>query len=318
VAAIEQTNALPDIMVKYILIANQQCLSDDYIQGVVYDYRNQMFPGGIEEVHSYISDTVSPRQQLEANISYYASQRKTYLDLIKKYYLADNAGNSLNNLTDLLSNETDIESQYELVFAQLSKQDYEGAANTLENIGDLVKYRNKAEEIERYNKMSSIIPILVRVETDNSWDYVPQTDKDSLIVLSETNRGLPGSIARAARLQFEEEFVYDEPIYTYEPETLRMAKPIRKTTTKPADENYLKIKPNPADEYIVVSYSINGIVNEPKLFITDAMGRTLLVKNLSKTTDEQLLIIKDYAKGNYICTITNNGKPIKSGKFIKN
>ncbi|MEI6821686.1 MAG: T9SS type A sorting domain-containing protein [Bacteroidota bacterium] len=85
-----------------------------------------------------------------------------------------------------------------------------------------------------------------------------------------------------------------------------------------SDESYLKISPNPANEYITVSYNINGVINGLRLFITDAMGRAVYDKNLNKAKDEQLLIIKDYAKGTYFCTIFNNGKVIKSGKFIKN
>ena len=91
-ATIYQTNVLPDIMVKYILIANPQSLSNEYIQQVVYENRMDMFPGGIEEITSYITDTVSPRQILEANVSYYTSQRKTYLDMLKKYYLLIHQG----------------------------------------------------------------------------------------------------------------------------------------------------------------------------------------------------------------------------------
>ena len=309
---------LPDIMVKYILIANPQSLRSNFLSGFIYDCRYGMFSSYTEEsAFLYENDTVSPRQQLEANISYFASQRKTYFDLTIKYYLADTTGNSLNYLKDMLSSETDIESQYELVFAQIKKQDYDGATTTLENIGYFVNLKNQAEEIERYNKMSSIIPILVRVETDNSWDYVSETDKDTLIYLSENDRGLPGSIARALRLQFDEKFVYNEPIYTYEDETLKMAKPIRKTHKALSNESYMKINPNPADEFIIISYNINDAINRLRLFITDASGKTIIEKELYKAKDQQMQTVKNYAKGNYICTLFNNGKPIKSVKFIK-
>ena len=97
-----------------------------------------------------------------------------------------------------------------------------------------------------------------------------------------------------------------------------MAKPIRKDHKLLSNESYLKINPNPANEYIIISYKISGTINGLKLSIIDAMGKNVCVKQLNKANDEQLLLINNYAKGNYICTIFNNGNPITSGKFIKN
>ena len=305
-------------MVKYILIANPQSLSNEYIQQVVYENRMDMFPGGIEEVTSYINDTVSPRQILEANVSYYKSQRKTYLDLLKKYYLADTTGNSLINLTDLLSSETDIESKYEHVFAQINKQDYEGAYSTLDNIGSEINPEKQPEEMTRFLNMSLIIPILINVETgEDTLENLPEYYLNAITYLSDNERSLAGSIATALRMRIDTNFVYNEPIYTYEEETLKMAKPIKKTNKPLSDQSYVKISPNPADEFITVSYNINETINGLRLFITDASGKTIFEKELNKAKDQQILIVRNYAKGNYICTLFNNGKPIMSGKFIK-
>ncbi len=318
-ATIYQTNVLPDIMVKYILIANPQSLSNEYIQQVVYENSMDMFPGGIEEITSYITDTVSPRQILEANVSYYTSQRKTYLNLLKNYYLTDTAGNSLNYLTDLLSNETDNESKYELMFAQISKQDYDGAYTTLGNIGSKIDPEKQPEEMARLLNMSLIIPILVNVETgEDTLENLPEYYINALTNLSTNDRGLAGSIATAIRLHFDTTYIYDEPIYIYNNDTtLKMAKPIKKTNKPLSDQSYVKISPNPADEFITVSYNINETINGLRLFITDASGKTIFEKELNKAKDQQILIVRNYAKGNYICTLFNNGKPIMSGKFIK-
>ena len=318
-AAIYQTNVLPDIMVKYILIANPQSLSNENIQNAVYENRLDMFPGGIEEVTSYITDSVSPRQILEANVSYYSSQRKTYLDMLKKYYLADTTSNGLNNLILLLSNETNIDSKYELVFAQISKQDYDGAYSTLNYIGSLIDPDKQPVEMTRLLNMSLLIPILVNVETgEDTLENLPEYYLNAITDLSDNDRGLAGSIATALRMRIDTNFVYNEPIYTYQDETLKMAKPFKKINKSIDEETYLKINPNPANEYIIISYKISGTVNGLKLSITDAMGKTVYVKQLNKANDEQLLLINNYAKGNYICTLFNNGKAIKSGKFIKN
>jgi len=110
-----------------------------------------------------------------------------------------------------------------------------------------------------------------------------------------------------------------DTIYTYDDDTTsRMAKLIKKVNKPLSEETYLKISPNPANEYIIVSYNITSAINGLRLFIIDASGKTLFEKELNKAKDQQILTVKNYANGNYICTLFNNGKPIKSEKFIKN
>ena len=77
------------------------------------------------------------------------------------------------------------------------------------------------------------------------------------------------------------------------------------------------ISPNPANEAITISYEIIGSVNALKLCITDALGKTVFEKGLTTDKGQELLEVKNFAKGNYICTVYNNGKPILNGKFIK-
>ena len=316
-ATIYQTNVLPDIMVKYILIANPQAINSINIQQALYDYR--MSPFSEELAEELYCDTVAPRQKLEANVSYYATERKSYVDLLKQYYLADTTSNGLNNLILLLSNETNIDSKYELVFAQISKQDYDGAYSTLNYIGSLIDPDKQPVEMTRLLNMSLLIPILVNVETgEDTLENLPEYYINAITNLSTNDRGLAGSIATALRMRFDTNFVYNEPIYIYNNDTtLKMAKPIKKTNKPLSDQSYVKISPNPADEFITVSYNINETINGLRLFITDASGKTIFEKELNKAKDQQILIVRNYAKGNYICTLFNNGKPIMSGKFIK-
>ena len=135
-------------------------------------------------------------------------------------------------------------------------------------------------------------------------------------MLSETSQGLVGSLARVARLQFDDAYKYNEPIYLNNDESLKSAK-IKKPLKKPLKSAYLRVNPNPAIEFITVSYDLNSSLNATTLVITDPLGKTIYTKELKNVTDQLMLIVKDYAKGNYLCTIFNNGKPVQSAKFIK-
>jgi hypothetical protein len=78
----------------------------------------------------------------------------------------------------------------------------------------------------------------------------------------------------------------------------------------------LKVYPNPANEFVIISYEINENINGLQLLICNALGKIVYNKELSKTKDELLIMLKDYANGNYIATMLNNGKVYKIAKFV--
>ena len=214
-------------------------------------------------------------------------------------------------------NETDIESRYELVFAKIANQDYNGATSCLASIQGMIDAEQYPEEMERFNNMWSVLPILIFVESGNiEWENIEPQQKDYLIDLCNNDRGMPGSIARAARMQFDPEYVYEEPIYIAG--EIPMKKPAEKKPAKSIiNPTEIKISPHPAVEFITVSYTIDGVINGLHLVITDALGKIVYEKELAKSKDDLMLVVLDYAKGNYICTIYNNGKPAQNTKFIK-
>ena len=81
------------------------------------------------------------------------------------------------------------------------------------------------------------------------------------------------------------------------------------------NEQHIKISPNPASDYIAIECNTEGVGNNLRLQITDAMGKTVLEKELGKA--QQIIDIREFAKGNYYCTVYNNGKALDTVKFIK-
>ena len=78
----------------------------------------------------------------------------------------------------------------------------------------------------------------------------------------------------------------------------------------------LEVYPNPANDFATISYEISEPLNNLQLIISDAMGKVVYTQKLYKTSDEILVILKDYAKGNYLAGIFNADKLVKSCKFV--
>ena len=51
--------------------------------------------------------------------------------------------------------------------------------------------------------------------------------------------------------------------------------------------------------------------------ITDALGKLVFEKEITDSKTQQIIDIRDFAKGSYYCTVYNNGKALDSVKFIK-
>ena len=313
IKAIENEDGLPALMLKLILLANPQAVRSNKVMDALYK-RNNPFPEEwIVELKQGL-EVISPLENLEADVSYYAGERKTYLDLLKQYYLADSSTNAISSLKQLLTAETDVESQYELVFTQL----YEKAATTattttLENMENML-IDNDIER-DKYNRMKQLLPIISQLNVDGlSWEEV---DRSKIEDLSQNNEELPGTLAKAIRMHYDENYIYQEPIYVDEnQEELKTAIINKSPKFKKQILSSIKISPNPAKEFSILSYAIAEAINGLRLVICNNLGKVVYDKMLNNANDEIMISLKDFAKGNYIASIYNNGKPNKSIKFI--
>ena len=314
VDAIKREDVLSPLMLKLILLANPHAVRSERVWEALNSRVNPLPETMIDEIRQGL-EVSSQIETLQADISYYENEQKSFFNLLKQSYLSDTTGNGMQNLIQLLSSQNDIESSYELIFAKVLSEDYEGAAITLSLIENKINAELQPEELDRFEKMNSILPIIISVSIGNStWNTISESDKNVLINLSESDRGITGAIATAARLKFDSLFVYQEPIYIINDNLLKMAN--GKKITK-IQSDVFRVYPNPANDYIELFYNFNMGSGNLHLIISDALGKNILEKILNAESNQLLLSIKDFAKGNYFCTLYNNGKQLKTIKFVK-
>ena len=313
-ASIYQTNVLPDIMVKYILIANPQSLNNMQISGAIYDYRYDMFSSFAEE-ESYITDTISPRQQLESNITYYATERKSYVDLLKQYYLANPLGLNTDNLIQLLAGESDINSLYELAYFYISKNDSKNLSDVLSSIPQMIDPNDQAE-LDKFSEMTQLMPIIFNLENGiETIDSLNADEQSYVYNLAENNDNLPSMLAKAIRMQIDTSFHYDEPIYVAD--TLQTKSKIIKKTNKPLNTTEtLNMYPNPSKDYVIVDYRNNVPAKEILLIITDMQGRLQKKMLLNVKFTQNMVDVHNFINGMYNFTIFVDGNQKISNKIV--
>ncbi|MFZ4401085.1 MAG: T9SS type A sorting domain-containing protein [Bacteroidales bacterium] len=77
-----------------------------------------------------------------------------------------------------------------------------------------------------------------------------------------------------------------------------------------------KLYPIPAHDFATVSYNLSETLIGLRFVVYDAQGKIIYTKELTKPSDQLMINLKDYAKGNYIAALFNNNKVIKRCKFV--
>ncbi|MFZ4401641.1 MAG: T9SS type A sorting domain-containing protein [Bacteroidales bacterium] len=304
IEAIASEDVLPAEMLKLVLLANPQSIRSDRVMEALAGRINPFPTDWIDEILA-ADAIISPVEDLQADVSYYAAMRKYYLDLLKQYYLADTNSNAIDSLQNLLSGETDLDSRFELVFINLAMGNIEKVYEDLDIIRSLVQIEDE-EGIQIYDYLEQIIPLIYQLDHEGSnWDEI----EDSIIIdLSENNNNLAGALAKALRLHYDSTYTLQEPIYTNTTQTEYTKPPHAQHNIKQADKNKFSITPNPASDYIVIKYNTDQTINDALLIIYDIQGKLILQQKLNNKSNQDIVDIKSLTNAYYHCKLLINGK----------
>ncbi len=309
IAAIQNEEGLPPLMLKLVLLANPQAARSQKVMDALYARINPLPDEWIDEIKQGM-EIISPRTELEANIGYYTGEYQQYSDILKAYYMADTSEYATDSLIALLSNSDMISDIYELAFLYLNNNRESEADQLLENIPNtsLLKTEYETDCYFQTMKFFNICKMLKNVGFES-------LNTEELAWISNTSRdenAVYNGNAIAIRLKYEKDYQYHEPVFYPEEEEMRMAK--RKPVL--AIKESLSALPNPANEFTIISYNITDIhLNKAVIEVYDVMGRLLSSVNLNSLSGEQIFNCTSYVSGQYLCKLINNGKLINTVKF---
>jgi hypothetical protein len=262
-------------------------------------------------------DVVSPRNELEANVGYYAQQRQIYFDILKAYYLTDTNVTAYNDYITLLINSGIAEDAYELVFAQFANGRVDEAIELMSNIPSIYNLQSD-EEIQKYEQSQYYFNLLKNLkDVDYNYENMDPNYRDWLVSTTDNIDVNSYYIANALalRMLYDTSFHYYEPVMLPEDDELKMSQPSKNKAIIKADINKMSISPNPANDYFIVSYTLDASLQNASLEIYDAMGKKMEVFAVVLAKAEKLIKCNAYAKGMYHCILRNNGLITASSKF---
>jgi len=316
-AAIENEDVLTSLMIKLIMIANPQSTRSDDVMDALYSRLNPLPESWIDEI---ISGTAyaSQLEKLEATYSHNNHEYKMTLNDLKSRFLQDTIFSwKKDSLFNLLSQQDDLYSQYELAFFRLKNEDTTTMDNILDNIPFIFELNEELES--NHQDYFNILNIFKTMKTDSISIFdLDSITIDTLESIASTCLHYPSAWANAILEQRSNDIEdrYREVIPDDPGGSQRIEAPYRNVSPEEV-HSQLKVYPNPARNYIALEYDILKPYNKIYINITDIAGKIVYSKVLIGQKSELLIDITEFKPGFYMVNLLGDGKIIKSEKLSK-
>ncbi len=309
-SAISKENVLPNAMIRDVLVANPQSAKSSQIIGKV-DERTDPMP---EEMMDEILEGVNIQGDLEILESRLASHKTLKYESLHKlesYYKLDTTDiyASTDSLISLWSQETAPEIQYKLSFVYLYDNDSTSCFENLTSIPQLADLSEK--QMAEYNDYTILMNILWSINQDAS--DLDSNKMQQLMALSSSNTK-PGCLARNI-LVANEIINYCEPVVLADELKSSEAKPNKHRNISQKNSR-LSVFPNPAKDYIILSYDLTGLVGECIIIIFSAEGKLIYRHKINSTKNQIIISTENSPPGMYNVQLVDNCYVLETTKYL--
>ena len=291
--------ALTAPMVRNVLLANPQAAKDPEIMKILDMRIGELPPYMIDQINSGLTQ-ISPKEYLEMQKADLSNQLYQKTSKQMRYYIRHPQQYSDSDIEDLLSIDSHPQYKIQLADYYASKRNYQEAVAVLNNINvsDDFTQNETQNLIELYNLLDSFLSDTVLINT------LGENSISALFAFVD-NGGRAGAFARGL-LQLNGVLNYREPLYL--PEIVDTRKTV--SNSKKPNQEFFKVYPNPAEQYITVEYDLENIKESAILKIVSTNSKPVCVKEIQNTKDCILIDLKEFTSGNYIIYIEVNGSII--------
>lgn len=311
IAAASKEYALPDVLVKDILLDNPQAVRNAKVLDTLRNRAVPMDEADIDDIIIAAEDRVSVIEDKESVVSDFDNRRSYAVNRLISYH-AD-AGDE-DSTTAILVSEKSPAYKYDLAEFKLRKGQVNEAEDLVESISTDVESFDKldAYENEAYTELFGIL----KGQTIAA-KYVTDIDSNQAAALRTIIANYPNTRATIIAqniLRSVTGDVYPEEILL--PEIQPSAKKIHTGSTK---KDALVIYPNPAKGWFAIEYNA-PVANTDKIeiVITDINGAVIKTLRIG-TSQNRIIVNADFASvGVYFVKLNIDGITISTSKLVLN
>ena len=296
-SAIEKENVLNNAMVRDVLVANpQSAKSVELMQKL--DERWETMPEYMKDEIAEGAVIVSPKEQLEADITMAKAESEGWYNRLIGETLRDTSSYTQENLAGLLEVRQRAANDYMKVIYAYETGNVQSGLNTLESIPALYGYNE--QQMVDHNKFTEFYQLLADAQLNirpiqliDSTEAISFSNHITNITFLQEN-WLRNSLLAAGKLNYMEQYILPDVTKS------EIAGIPKKKSTK--TNEYIKLFPNPANDYLVIEYKVSNNENS-KIMITDMMGKQVDQIILPKTADQIIYVTSKLIAGAYNCSL---------------
>jgi hypothetical protein len=301
-SAIYKENVLPNEMIRDVLVANPQAAKSSEIIDKVNERNDPMSQEMMDDILEG-RNFKGNLEILEDKLASHKTIKYESLYKLESYYKLDTIDfpGSQDSLISLWSQETDPEILYKLAFLYIYNHDSASCINILNSIPQLSNLSDK--QMDEYDDYVSFMGILWSLNQDTtSLDSIKIGQLTDLLARNSKITYLARNLLVANGLMD-----YAEPIYLADE-----LKTISVIPNQPRDykntKSYLTVFPNPAKNYIIVSYDLKERQGKSKIIINSIDGKPCLQEDLTGIKNQTIISLSEILSGVYCINLENNGE----------
>jgi hypothetical protein len=315
ISTVKKEDVLPSAMVTDILSVNPQAAKSKDVMQAVDARVNQLSEEQLAEINEGLFIT-GAKESLEAKLSYYKAEKVYAFNNIIRYFRHDTISVSpTDSIILLLENENRLEAKYALAFEYLALEDSSNTLSTLNSIPDF--FDLSPSQLEQYQNYTIYFDLWLSLLAQNKNIYeIDSIQTDSLYQLLGECSGRIKAYVRNI-LQSIDTLSYHEP-YIFPDVGTKSAWIIKQPVRKKQGENYLKLYPNPAGDYVITEYKLLELTQNASINIYNIEGKQLKSILLEKPFDYLIMDTRDLKNGVYIFSLIIDKRVNDSKRLIIN
>ncbi len=306
IEAVVNEAAFPPAMIRLLMLANPQCLHSDQVWGAIYYKRATPLPESIIQELLNAPENYSPLEQMRTEISWTQLQKYAAFEEIISRFSNEPQSWILDTLITKCKQQKEFTMIPHIVNLYLGSSRLEEASEFIN--ASLSGYNLNADEENQWLQLKAFYEIAISLV--NSAPNAEQTEQLQNMMQSQYS-SVSGS-AKALYAAYNGNYPLTEIIKLPAGEPQNKSVKTRRINNEEPDK--LLVNPNPAHDFITVSYQLPADVSNAALCIYDATGRKYHCTAADKSGNT-IIGLKGLVKGIYICALESNGSVLKSVKF---
>jgi hypothetical protein len=314
-SGIENTAALPDVMLRDVLVANpQSAKSGDVMQAL--DERTVPMPDEMKEEVQEGINVFASYDNMQGNIALWTDRWSNANTGLARIFATDTISNRATDSLAALYNSTNTkDAKYNLALLETARGNFQLAQTTLASISNSYNLKND-ELIVHDNYVTLVNNLSNLMQSDFSLLSADSASLSTLLPLAESDNFLPGANARNI-LHAAGYLEYIEPININV--SLKSAKAKNPEKKLKGDTKItgigFEVYPNPATEYCIVNYACEA-ESDKIIRITDLQGKLIASYPIKGKQSSKVIPLKSCASGTYLISLISNGKLVNTTQLI--